>query len=194
MTDSPEKKDANSAETTENDSSVAVAEAESESSQLGQPTDGFGSPRQMTKRARQDALLAAFKRTCNISRSAEEVGIDRDNHYLWLQSDEEYRARYAEAQEVAGEALRDEAVRRAKEGVDRPVYQKGELVGYERQYSDRLMIYLLSLRYGNPGGGGSLNLQINVGDLEKRLDAGRERARLRAVGELGEGEGGSDDE
>lgn len=34
-------------------------------------------------------------------------------------------------------------MRRAVDGVDRPVYQTGELVGYERMYSDQLLVVLL---------------------------------------------------
>ena len=39
--------------------------------------------------------------------------------------------------------LEPEAIRRAVEGVEKPVYQGGELVGYVREYSDTLLIFLL---------------------------------------------------
>jgi hypothetical protein len=39
--------------------------------------------------------------------------------------------------------LEDEAVRRAYEGVERPVFQGGKQVGVVREYSDTLLIFLL---------------------------------------------------
>ena len=40
--------------------------------------------------------------------------------------------------------LEQEAIRRAYAGWDRPIYQRGELVGYERQYDSSLLKMLLS--------------------------------------------------
>ncbi len=37
-------------------------------------------------------------------------------------------------------------VRRAMHGTDKPVYQKGELVGYVREYSDNLLTLALKTR------------------------------------------------
>ena len=45
-------------------------------------------------------------------------------------------------------AREDEADRRAMEGVDKPVYQGGRLVGYQKDYSDSLLA--LMLKAGNP--------------------------------------------
>jgi hypothetical protein len=39
------------------------------------------------------------------------AGIDRGTHYDWLQKDPVYRAKFERAQEVAIQALEDEAVR-----------------------------------------------------------------------------------
>ena len=44
---------------------------------------------------------------------------------------------------MGGDVLEDEAVRRAKEGVEEPVYQGGKLVGHVQKYSDTLLIFLL---------------------------------------------------
>lgn len=40
-------------------------------------------------------------------------------------------------------SLEAEARRRAMDGVDEPVYHKGEVVGHVRKYSDTLLIFLL---------------------------------------------------
>ena len=42
------------------------------------------------------------------------------------------------------EVLEDEAYRRAVEGVEIPVFQSGKQVGVKRQWSDRLLVFLLA--------------------------------------------------
>jgi hypothetical protein len=71
------------------------------------------------------------------------AGIDRGTHYDWLKADPGYKAAFEDVQDQAAQALEDEAVRRAYEGVERPVYQGGEKVGVVREYSDTLLIFLL---------------------------------------------------
>ncbi len=44
---------------------------------------------------------------------------------------------------MGADLLEDEAVRRAKDGVEEPVYQGGKLVGHVQKYSDTLLIFLL---------------------------------------------------
>jgi hypothetical protein len=58
-------------------------------------------------------------------------------------SDEKFAAAWADAIEQGTQALEDEARRRAVDGVDEPVFQKGELVGHVRRYSDNLLMFLL---------------------------------------------------
>ena len=53
------------------------------------------------------------------------------------------RARVAEAREEACDALEAEARRRAVEGVRKPVYYRGEIVGTVKEYSDTLLIFLM---------------------------------------------------
>ena len=43
-------------------------------------------------------------------------------------------------------ALEDEALRRAVEGTEQPIYYAGQLVGSTRVYSDRLLMFLLKAR------------------------------------------------
>lgn len=57
--------------------------------------------------------------------------------------DPNFAAAWREAREDAADALEREARRRAVEGVDEPIYYKGEEVGTVRRYSDRLLEYLL---------------------------------------------------
>jgi hypothetical protein len=55
-----------------------------------------------------------------------------------------YRAAFEEAAVVAGQALEDEAVRRAKEGYDEPLFYQGQPTGYTiRRYSEGLLMMVL---------------------------------------------------
>lgn len=47
------------------------------------------------------------------------------------------------ALDIGADSLEDEAVRRARDGYDKPVYQQGQCVGQVRKYSDTLMVFLL---------------------------------------------------
>ena len=49
-----------------------------------------------------------------------------------------------EALDRSADALEEEARRRAFEGVDEPMYYKGEQIGTTKKYSDVLIMFLLS--------------------------------------------------
>ncbi len=91
---------------------------------------------------RQGIFLEAFARLGNISGAARETHILRKSHYDWMQ-DATYAARFREAEKVAGDALVQEARRRALQGVDRPVFQGGRHVGSVTEYSDTLLMFLM---------------------------------------------------
>lgn len=92
--------------------------------------------------AKQAAFLAAFSECGNISRAAKIAGIERRSHYSWIK-DPIYAERFADAENQAVDTLEAEARRRAVEGIDEPVYYKGEVCGTVRKYSDTLLIFLL---------------------------------------------------
>ena len=43
-------------------------------------------------------------------------------------------------------SLEEEAIRRAVDGVDRPVFFQGKIVGYTKEYSDTLLKFLLEAK------------------------------------------------
>lgn len=90
----------------------------------------------------QSSFLAAFRHCGRVDKAAEAAGITRQAHYLWLK-DPEYVFRYEEAQTEAVQLLEDEAIRRAVQGVEEPVYHGGKIVGSKLSYSDTLLIFLL---------------------------------------------------
>jgi len=78
--------------------------------------------------------------------AANKCGINRSTFFKWREEDAEFAAQWKAAVDEGTDFLEDEAMRRAAEGVDRPVFQMGECVGYTREYSDSLMAMQLKGR------------------------------------------------
>jgi len=101
-----------------------------------------------TVEERQKRFLAAYSACKSLTQAARWAKMTRECHYRWLHEDETYPSRFAEAEKRATRALEDEAVRRAHQGLRKAVYHRGKVVGYETEYSDRLMELLL--KAGDP--------------------------------------------
>lgn len=93
--------------------------------------------------ARKVAFLAAFAVNGTVSKSAKDAEICRRSHYDWLQNDEAYARDFAIAKQDFIESLELEADRRARDGVEEPVFQNGVKVGTKLKYSDTLLIFRL---------------------------------------------------
>lgn len=131
--------------------------------------------RKIAREARQQRVLAAYVQTCSVTRAVELAGIARRTHCHWLESNEEYRAAFQVAQQQAIDALEDEAMRRAKDGTEKPITVAGkrEVI---REYSDLLAIFLLkALRPEKYRDRQVLDIP-QLGELTDRLAAGRRRA------------------
>lgn len=88
-------------------------------------------------------FLGALIETANVTTAAERADVGRATVYDHRKRDPDFAKAWDEAKEIGADALEDEAVRRAKEGTLKPVFQGGELVGHVREYSDTLLIFLL---------------------------------------------------
>lgn len=67
----------------------------------------------------------------------------RGQHYEWMGNDPVYVAEFRHAEESVADMLEREAIRRAAEGVEEPVWHQGQMVGSVRKFSDTLLIFLL---------------------------------------------------
>jgi hypothetical protein len=93
-------------------------------------------------------VKAAFVRqleACgNVRLAAQQVGFAASCLYEHRRRDPAFAAAWDAAMDVAMDTvLEPEAIRRAVDGVEKPVYHEGEQVGTVRQYSDTLLIFLL---------------------------------------------------
>ena len=113
----------------------------------------------------QQAFLAAYCRTYNITAAARACDLHPQTHYFWSRfqdNSENYRKAFEEAQPVAKGYLEDEAVRRAAVGVSKPVFYEGKVVAFVPEYSDRLMEVMLKGALPHKYKEGSAQVQVNV--------------------------------
>lgn len=97
--------------------------------------------------AKRETFLEALREGGgHVGRAAKSIGVSRRHLYRIRESDPEFRAAWIEAIEIGTGALEDEAVRRAMQGIDKPIFQGGRKVGTVREYSDTLLMFLLRAR------------------------------------------------
>jgi len=92
------------------------------------------------------AFLDLLAETGNVSSAAKACNLPRRTLYCCRATDPAFAAAWDEALEIGLDALEDEAIRRAREGVVEPVFQAGLHCGNVRKYSDLLLIFLLKSR------------------------------------------------
>lgn len=109
----------------------------------------------------EEAFLDGLRGGWSVKKSAWAVGIETTTANAWKRASEasldvetgiykdDFTLRWVQAHEDGCDVLEDEAHRRGVEGVDRPVYQGGVMVGTVTEYSDTLLN--LKLRGKRPG-------------------------------------------
>jgi AcrR family transcriptional regulator len=86
----------------------------------------------------------------SITGAAEAAGVSRPLLYRWYGTDAAFAADWDDAARRAADRLEDEALRRAMEGVEKPVFHRGQQVGAVRTYNDRMLLALLQRRRPMP--------------------------------------------
>jgi hypothetical protein len=99
--------------------------------------------------ARMRFFLEVYVQTGRLAEAARIAGVNRKLHYRRIENDPVYKVAFELAEQRAVDALEDEAVCRAIDGVKRPVMHKGAPVKLGRRtlyittYSDMLLLALL---------------------------------------------------
>ena len=101
------------------------------------------SPTRARKGNWQRLFLSTLGQSANVSLACEVAHIDRSTAYKERSRNPVFRDEWDGAMDDAIDALEAEAWRRAKDGVEKPVFQGGKQVGAIREYSDTLMVTLL---------------------------------------------------
>ena len=110
-------------------------------------------------------FLQVLADTGNVSVACRLCCISRDTAYGHRGTDPAFAVSWEEAKAIAADSLEAEARRRGVDGVNKPVYYKGELVDTNKQYSDLLLVCLLNAnkpeKFGRAAGH---KLQPDAGD------------------------------
>jgi hypothetical protein len=90
-------------------------------------------------------FLDSFEEVGTVKAAAAQVGIQRTTPYKLRKRDSSFAQAWEEAEEASTQTLEREALRRAVEGVDKPVTVAGERE-VVKVYSDTLLIFMLKAR------------------------------------------------
>lgn len=100
--------------------------------------------RSVLSEKKKEKFLELLAQTGRITEAAKAVGyLDTTYLHKLRRKDEEFAKAWDLAIQAAADALEDEVMRRAQDGVAKPVFYKGEIVGYEQVYSDQLAMFML---------------------------------------------------
>jgi hypothetical protein len=118
-----------------------------------QPLDATGdfkrSPLQYGLKAtpeNKEIVLAMLSNGATYAAAAAAIGAHRRTIIKWPVRDEEFAQRWNDAIEDGADTLEQDAIRRGCDGVERPVFYMGKVVGYTKEYSDYLLIKLLEAK------------------------------------------------
>jgi len=143
-----------------------------------------GSPVQHFTNTTRALFLDVMKLKGNVTHAAAVVGVTRQACYQERRRNEVFAKGWDDSLQVAYDVLEAEAWRRAVQGTDKPVYQKGMMVGTVREYSDKLMVVLLRAARPLVGVDDSIKeLQQERLVVEKALNDPQLLKHLRAVDE-----------
>lgn len=99
-----------------------------------------------TPKPRRDwrpAFLEDLRTNGIVSHAAVFAGIDKTTAYAEYHRNKVFAEQWDESIETATDSLEKEAIRRARDGTDEPIYYQGEKVGSVKRYSDALLMFLL---------------------------------------------------
>lgn len=93
-----------------------------------------------------EAFLVYLRKGYVPKRAAEAVGVSRTTFFNWRRDDLEFAAAWEQAIDEGTDLLEEAIMKRAQEGVSRPVFQMGSCVGFTQEYSDSLAAMMLQGR------------------------------------------------
>ncbi len=79
----------------------------------------------------------------SVTYAAARAGIERRTLYRRRAADEAFAARWDEALQLGIDRLQDNAMQRALNGTERPLFRNGRRVGSMQQYDNKLLQFLL---------------------------------------------------
>jgi hypothetical protein len=117
------------------------------------------------------AFIKAIQSGQTVAAALRLVRVRREDIYAARFDDTAFKAAWDEAWTMGADALEDEAMRRAIDGVEKPVFRGGEVVGHVRDYSDSMLMFLLKSRKPDVfGGKGGVDTVESGVDFESEIE------------------------
>ena len=104
------------------------------------------SARQAMSHRRKGIFIRTLALTGIVGRAATAAGWTNSAVHSMRKNDKEFAAMWENAIEFSTDALEEAARGRAIDGVTKPIYQQGRLVGHVQEYSDALLTTLLKAK------------------------------------------------
>lgn len=98
------------------------------------------------KTATREQFLDGLAQGLSVASAAQAAGLARGTLYRWRAQSKSFHKAWQDAYDAGTDRLEDEARRRAVEGVEKPVFRGGEIVGHVTDYSDTMLMFLLKAR------------------------------------------------
>ena len=105
--------------------------------------------------AQKQTFLQALSEGRSVRQAAEAAGVAPEVPYGWRAGDDAFVSAWKIAEEAGTDIIEEEAFRRAVNGVQKPVYRSGEVVGHVADYSDTMLMFLLKARRPDRYGSGA---------------------------------------
>ena len=102
--------------------------------------------REVTKEQLETFLIALRRQYGNVSAAAKKAGFSRHAAYAHKKTDTQFSKQWDEILDGLIDDAEKELHRRAVKGTLKPVFYKGEKIGSIRQFSDRLLEFLLKAK------------------------------------------------
>lgn len=113
------------------------------------------------------AFLKAYEENnCIMSRACDAVPVDRRTVKVWREKDPEFEAAIEECKERLRDKIRHTILERSLDGTTRPIYQGGKLVGGEKVYDNKLLMWMAERQIPEEF---HINQRLELGSGEKPL-------------------------
>ena len=166
------------------------------SGKSGSRAGGKAGGRRRAKRpslaVRKACFLEVLRQTAIVSRAAREAGLSSSTVYAHRTRFPGFARDWDAAVAEALDAVESGLIERARNGVEKPVYYRGEIVGSVRSYSDALAMFLLKAKrpevYDRIGRAGEAPAGLT--EAEARAEVERRLNRLAEGARAGDDDGG----
>jgi len=96
--------------------------------------------------ARRAVFLDVLRSTANVSRAARAAGLPTSSLYRQRADSASFAAEWDAAINEAIDTVEEELIRRARDGVEKPVFYGGKQIGTMRIHSNDLLMFLAKAR------------------------------------------------